>query len=205
MGGKGMATRIHLTKFTVSCVSMFKMSLLLLVGALLTFNLCADTIDYQVTALSTPGLYQFTYVLNGFSFVQGQILDIQFDPNLYGTLSDPVSDGDFDAMVLQPNSAPGAPGDYLLTAQIDNPSLAGPFSVDFTYAGSSVGSANEAGAQPFSVYSYTGPDGFTLSDSGNTETAESGVPEPASLPVSTAALLVMGAYSALRRRLRGTV
>lgn len=200
-----MATRLKFTKSTVLCVSMFKLSLLLLFGALLTFNLCADTIDYQVTALPTPGLYQFTYILRGFSFVQGQILDIQFDPNLYGSLSAPRADSDFQVQVLQPNSAPGAPGDYDLTAQVNNASLAGPFSVDFTYAGSSVGSSDQAGSQPFSVYSYTGPEDYTLFDSGNTETTAGAVPEPASLPVSAAALLAMGAFTALRRRLRGTV
>src|ERR1700693_3566280 len=104
-----------------------------LFGGLLLMPLSADTIQYQVATVS-PGVYQFTYFLSG-SFAANQEVDIQFDPTVYTVLSNgqPAVSSDWDVMVFEPNNPEGTQGDYTAYALVDNPSLAGPFSVDATY------------------------------------------------------------------------
>jgi len=202
-----MAAWVKVTEFSVLCISMCKiLPLLFIIGALLTFNLCADSIEYQISPTSTPGLYEFDYILTGLTFSQGDELDISFDPTIYGCLGgDPSTPGcgsatassDFTYMVNQPDNPAGAPGDFYLIANISNPSLAGTFSVDFEYAaGISAADAGD-GSQPWTVYDFPADGSLTVTDSGMT------VPEPANASLSAVTLLVLGAF-ALRRRLRGT-
>ena len=167
-------------------------------------NVSASTIQYQITALPTPGLFQFTYELIGFSFMAGQQLDISFNPGLYGSLSDPVAGSGFTGvMVLQPNDpSTGVPGDYLATALVNNPSLSGTFSVDFTYLNGSTSIGSQNSSQPYTVYDFS--DGVNVAASGQTIQDQTGtVPEPASLSITAVGLLLIGACSFLRRRLRG--
>jgi hypothetical protein len=125
-------------------------------------------------------------------------VDIRFDPALYGELSNPVAPPDFDVLILQPNNPPGVPGDYKPLALIDNPSQSGLFSVDFTFLGPGM-----PGSQPFFINQYD--DQFMLIDSDGpfftTPVSNPGVvPEPATLTLVGATLLIAGVARRFRIR-----
>src|SRR5437588_331544 len=52
-------------------------------------------------------------------------------------------------ILFQPNNPPGATGDYIALAQVNNPPLTGPFSVVFVFKG-----MGTPGAQPFVVEQF---------------------------------------------------
>ena len=60
-------------------------------------------------------------------------LDISFDPTVFTEISNGVAPPDFDLLLFQVNNPPGAQGDYSALAVVDHASLAGTFSVDFSY------------------------------------------------------------------------
>jgi uncharacterized protein (TIGR03437 family) len=121
----------------------------LLLSALLAFSLSATTVQYQVSISGTTGAYQ--YFVSGFDFrVNGPCvnpihpsatectdeLDIEFDPNLFDQISNGLAPAGFNLLLFQPNNPPKAPGDYSalgVVAIVDHASLAGTFSVDFTF------------------------------------------------------------------------
>lgn len=194
--------------------------LLLIFGVVFTTSLYADSIQYEVNATSTPGLYEFDYILSGLTFSQGDELDISFDPTVFACLGgdpstpgcgDAVTNSDFSYMVNQPNNPSGAPGDFILFANVDNPSLTGTFSIDFEYA-PGIGTT-DAGSQPFTLYDFPadGTDGcddpggcVVVEASGMTVQAEDiSAPEPASVSLSVMTMFVLGVF-ALQRRLRGS-
>jgi hypothetical protein len=160
--------------------------------ALLLFITAAHgaTIEFIATNLSdtTPGedLWRYDYKVQG-TFAQSQFFDIYFDPLLYGPLTaGPAPNSDWDAAILQqPNPANLPPFDRGMFdgfALVNNPSLAGTFSVTFVYLGSGT-----PGSQPFEVFDA---DSNLLAD-------ESGftfvIPEPSTLMlVSSAGLAVIG-------------
>jgi hypothetical protein len=107
--------------------------LVALVGA----NASATTILYTTEVVGTTGggevLYRVTYDLTDVQFLLNQELDLRFSPSVFNSILNPVAPvGLFDVLLLQPNNPPGAFGDYSLMALVDNPSVAGPFSVEFT-------------------------------------------------------------------------
>ena len=155
--------------------------------------ICAGTIQYTVTPLG-GNEYTYNYILGGFSLAQGNEVDIRFDPLLYSTLSNGVAGPDFTLLLLQPNNPPGAFGDYSASANVDNPSLAGPFSVDFEWLGSGL-----PGSQPYFINRYD-QTGQHVIEQGQTTLAggNNTVPEPGTFTLAAMALLIAG-MSRVRR------
>jgi hypothetical protein len=155
-------------------------------AGLLGSNLIAGTIEFQVTNLG-PNSYSYTYTVSDLTFGLDQELDIRFDPSLYGTLSNGLAGSDFAVLLLQPNNPPGTFGDYSALALVQNPSLAAPFSVDFTFLGS-----GKPGAQPFFVNQFDANGNFvsTLA-SGSTTLQGTSTPEPAGLLLTGPGLLLL--------------
>lgn len=190
-------------------VSCGRMPGMLLLAALTVVSLSAASIEYQVTTVGGTGAYQ--YILPGFDFRVNQPcanapalacsdeLDIQFDPTVFGMLSNGVAGPGFDVLLFQPNNPPQAPGDYTALAIVDHPSLAGPFSVNFTFMGALPAS------QLFSIVQFDSSglfEGTILS--GQTAPVNT-VPEPASWWLCGAGLLIGGVFlgSSARARCRG--
>lgn len=171
--------------------------------ALFATNSYAAAIQFKVTPLGGTA-FRYTYSLSGFNFLVNQNvnqdLDIQFDPALYGTLSNGVVGPGFSALLLQPNNPPGTSGDYIALAQVNNPSLAGPFSVDFLFKGM----GTPGGAQPFRVDEFDKNGNFLRTVPGNsglTTPFGTTVPEPGSFSLGVVALFIGGAWWTVRRRL----
>jgi hypothetical protein len=181
-------------------------------AACLAVNAPAATIAYTVSDLG-GGTFQYTYSISGVTFSAGETLDIAFNgmsmPGLGGpydalmaaqagdsSCSAPGSctaGTEWSLILFGPNSPPGSSGDYLATAQVSNPSLAGPFFANFTL---------QPGAQP-------GPQSFTIFDanfnaitSGETTALVSGVPEPATVWLTIAAMVVAGIFSGRLKRFK---
>jgi hypothetical protein len=164
-------------------------------AGLLGSNLIASTIGFQVTNLGQNS-YRYTYAVSDFTFGKDQELDIRFDPTLYGTLSNGVAGSDFAVLLLQPNNPPGTFGDYSALALVQNPSLAVPFSVDFTFLGS-----GKPGAQPFLINQFDANGNFVSTlTSGSTTPQETAVPEPAALLLTGGGLLMTTILRSIRRR-----
>jgi hypothetical protein len=172
----------------------------LILSALSVLGLSATTIQYQVTTSGTTGMYQ--YSISGFTGISAcadmpalqcnNEIDIQFDPNVFASVSNGVAPADFDLLLFQPNNPPQAAGDYSAFAPVSNPSLAGPFSVDFTLTGMGM-----PGAQTFFIEQFDS-NGFFEGMTTGTTTLLSGVPEPASLWLTGIALIIAGVVLALR-------
>ncbi len=143
-------------------------------------NLPAATIQFKVTN-SGSNSFRYDYFVSGITFQANQELDIRFDPTLYGMLSNPVAGPGFQATVLEPNNPPGTFGDYSAFALVNNPSLAGPFSVDFMFKGAI---PPGPGSQPFFINQFDRNGNFLNTiESGTTSllSTTTGVPEPSSL------------------------
>jgi hypothetical protein len=143
---------------------------LVLWGGLSAGPLSAGSIWFQVVSLGSNA-YQYDYTID-YSLLKYQEIDIRFDPALYTGLNNGIANSDFSLSLLQPNNPHGAFGDFNLLALIDDPSLVGPFSVQFTYLG-----AGEPGRQPYLVHQFdpTGKNIIATLAEGSTAT----VPEPA--------------------------
>jgi hypothetical protein len=170
---------------------------------LLGTTLHAAAVQFQVTPLGGTS-FRYTYFLSGFAFNANQALDIQFAPSLYGTLSNGMVGSGFGLVLLQPNNPPGTAGDYIALAQMSNPPLTGPFSVDFLFKG-----IGTPGAQPYVVEQFdqnfnivpcTGP----ACGSGTTTPVGSTIPEPGSFSLGGVALLISAVWWTGRRQLQRT-
>jgi hypothetical protein len=187
------------------------------VAGLFGAPLIAGTIDFQISRVNTPAtgssaaVYTYTYDINGFDLkfnkdVVNEI-DIEFNANDYGVLSNGHAGPDFNLLLLQPNNPPGATGDYSAEATVDHPSLVGTFSVDFTWVGP--GSPLDAGValtQTFHINTYNNnpsdPSFGNLisSTTGTTMPFDaSAVPEPSTLLLTVAGLTACGATLAVKR------
>jgi hypothetical protein len=173
---------------------------------LLGTNLHAAAIQFQVTPLGGTS-FRYTYFLSGFMFQANQALDIQFNPSLYGTLSNGMVGSGFSLVLLQPNNPPGTSGDYIALAKVTNPPLTGPFNIDFLFKGAI---PPGPGAQPYVVEQIDPQTGNIVPCMGSacgsgttTPVGSSTVPEPGSFSLGGVALL-MGAWWTGRRRLHGT-
>jgi hypothetical protein len=139
----------------------------------------AGTIDVNVTQ-NAPNLFTYTYTVSGFDLLANQDIDIQFDQTIYSMLSNGVADSDFNLVLLQPNNPPGSAGDYSALALVDNPSLAGPFSVQVSFLN---GVVNPPASQPYLLEQFS--NGTYQSTFGNGSISI--VPEP-----SSAVLVLLG-------------
>jgi hypothetical protein len=163
---------------------------------LLAGILPATTIQFQVTNLG-QNLDRYTYFVSGITLQANQELDLRFSPSLYSNLTNGIAPSAYSLLLMQPNNPPGTSGDYRALALTNSPSLAGPFSVDFTFLGAGI-----PGPQPFFINQYS-PSGLFLStiESGSTTPfSQPGVPEPATFSLGCVALLVGGVFLKVRRR-----
>ncbi len=168
----------------------------LFVGAVLvTGILPAATIQFDVTGLGSNS-FRYNYFVSGTTFQANQELDIRFDPARYSNLSNPVAGSGFKASVFQPNNPPGVFGDYSALALTNNPSLAGPFSVDFSFSG-----PGQPGSQPYSINQFDQGGNFVSTiETGVTSprVPTTGVPEPASVTLCGISVFLIGIRSIFR-------
>src|SRR5450631_2148506 len=122
---------------------------------LLTAHLDAASIQFQATSLG-GNAFSYTYTLSGVVFQANRELDLPIDPAPYGPLSNEVVGG-FSPLLLQPDNPPGMSGDYSVLALAGDPSLAGPFSVNFIFNGPGV-----PGSQPYFIKQFD-PNGILVS------------------------------------------
>jgi hypothetical protein len=175
-----------------------------LLAVLITAGLSASPIiQYQVTSLGTNGsgqaLYQYHYFLSGIDLLTNQEIDIQFDPSVFGQLSNGVAGPGFDLLLFQPNQPAGEHGDYSALATVDHPATDGTFSVNFTL---SAGVTTPPASQLFFLFDdTTSPSGVIFS--GTTTlftTTPSGVPEPWSVALCGSGLMAVCVSRFLWRR-----
>jgi hypothetical protein len=172
-----------------------KRSLLLLPlwTILLAGQLAAGPVGYQVSDLG-GNVFQYEFFPTDLGLLAYQELDIQFDAALFGSLFNGVADSDFRLLLLQPNNPPGAVGDYTALALVDNPSLAGPFSVDVRWLGSGV-----PGGLPYLLHQFDAS-GQNLGTIGSGSLVVE-TPEPASWLLGGIGLVIGGFLRKGRRRL----
>jgi hypothetical protein len=175
---------------------------LVIITGILAINLLSGTIEFDVSIVGTTGsgetLYRYVYSLDQLTLQKDMEVDIRFDSALYGVLSNPVAPGDFDVLILQPDNPPGVPGDYSALALVDNPTVSGLFSVDFTFTG-----LGAPGSQPFFINLIDPLSGaITPIDSGFTTSPGAVVPEPGTLGFGCAAIVTSILARALARSVR---
>jgi len=178
------------------------LGLLLLSGLFLT-QLSADTVQYELVSFGGNS-YQYQYFLGG-NFAANQAVFLSFDSsyslNLSSAVATPTSD--WFSFALGPVSS-GAPSNYVAEALVNNPSLSGTFSVNFTYAAQN-GDPALPGSQSFEVDQFVNGNNAGKITSGVTTQqiiTDPVVPEPASFALSGIGLLVVLICLAVRRRER---
>lgn len=138
-----------------------------------------------------PGLYEYDFQLIGFSLTQGEALDIEFDPSIYLSLSNPSAPAGFSAIDLQPNNPPGTPGDVIFEENGNGPvnGSAGPFSVQFTLS-----ATGGLGPVSYSLYSIDNNGAFGNQIQVGTTTFNLGLvtPEPGSFLLAGMVLCAVG-------------
>ncbi len=164
---------------------------------LFAISASATAIQYDVITNGTTGTYH--YFVTGFVAQQScpnnpslqcsNAIDIQFDPAIFSQLSNAVAPAGFDVLLFQPNNPPSAPGDYNALAIASNPSLAGPFSVDFTLVSGQI-----PGSQTFLIESFDANNLFQgfAEPPGFTAPRVSDVPEPTTIGLGAVGLLLVG-------------
>ena len=159
--------------------------------AMLSSRAFADPVLVSYTTTHVSGSeWQYTYQLTG-SYMAGDDLAIYFPVASSSDLASLVpAGGDWTGFVLQPDAGLPSDGEFDLIANVDDPSLATVFSVDFQFPGSVA-----PGAQSFTLFD---PSFAPIASGTTTSAATPSVPEPGSLALlGTGALGVFG----LRRRL----
>lgn len=163
----------------------------------------AGTITYLATDLTdtTPGqdLWQYRYLLSGFSFGLNSGFDIFFplsDGYLFGDLENdpPEPNPDWDVLSVQPDTNLPADGFLDALALTNSPSLAAPFTITFIWRGTGT-----PGSQPFEIFDDT----FTVIDEGGTVPAGgTPVPEPTSALLFLSGVALLWGGKRVRQRLR---
>jgi hypothetical protein len=158
----------------------------------------ATVITYQATVIDeAAGLWQYDYYLDEWTYGAFSGFIIFFPSDLYllnydfdhGVLPPAVND-DWDPLVFQPGYS-GGPFEYDVMALTENPSLADPFSVEFTWLGT-----GSPGSQEFGIYDSS----YDIVESGKVAP----VPEPATLSLLIAGLGAFGVAARGRRKLKKT-
>jgi len=163
---------------------------------------CAGALGASVEWSATeirPETSRITFVTTGLAFRANYAVDFQFDPAQVRELSNAVVPLGFDALLLQPDNPPGASGDLSVMALRDVASdVPLTFRVDVRMSSAQL-AADQGLTFRFAL--------FELDEQGRIEaTLASGVannafvPEPATLPLAGAALLLVTAYRAIRKR-----
>jgi PEP-CTERM motif len=172
--------------------------------ALFAASLPGAVINFSTATVGTTGggdtIFRYTYDLTGVVFQANQELDIRFSATVYKSVFNGVapSGGLYDLLVFPVDSPPGATGDYSLLALVNNPSTAGPFTVDFTLK-----PGQAAGSQQFFINQLAANGSFLSQvEAGNTSATgnQNTVPEPTTLSMAAAGLI--GAWLAGARRWR---
>lgn len=212
---------LNIWRAGVRCVS-YRLLRQILLSGLLAFSLSAGTVvQYQLTTAGTTGTYE--YIVSGFNFSANQpclsdsvppgnpglecfdVMDIEFDPNVFSQISNGVAPAGFDVLLFQPNNPPQAPGDYIAEAIVNQPSLNGIFSVDFALVGNGTPGSQQYSIDQFDtagLFMGAVPLNASGATVGNTVLPVSATPEPASLSLCGAALIMGSILLALRGRAR---
>ena len=152
------------------------------------------TVQDQVQKLGN-GLERYTYTVANLTLQANEEIDFEFDPKLFGVLSDPLAGNQFSVLVLQPNNPAGAPGEFSVAAISDDTAAVGPFSVDFTYIG-----AGAPGSQLFEINQYDSNGNFEgLVASGTTTLLPSSTPEPSTFGLAGVPFALYVFYRIRRR------
>jgi hypothetical protein len=172
-------------------------------------NLSAGTVNYEFTVLpfappadapAGSSMLQVTYLLSNFTFEANQELDIQFDPTLFGELSNGTTPSGFIVNLFQPNNPPGAPGDFS-ALNTSGGTVTGSFSVDAVYLGS-----GSPGPQTYTIDQFDSQGNFVAQVSeGSTTPSNGAVPEPGSAWLGGSGLAMSGVWWMIRRRARRVV
>ena len=167
---------------------------LVLLASIAFGSLSAATVTFSVTSLGGNN-YRYLYNLQGVSLLINQELDIVFETTRYASISNgvpaPNAAPGLDLALFQVNNPPGANGVYSLLATANNPSMIGPFSVDFSYIGTGT-----PGAQTFFINQLNGQGQIVNAVGPPGVTTQSTVPEPSTLIFGAAglALIALGRF-----------
>jgi hypothetical protein len=164
----------------------------------------AETISVDTTDLGTTpegdriGRYHF--VLDGFSLLENQEIEIRFNPAVFVALSNGIAPADLDPLILQPNNPPTLPGIYSLLSLVNNPSLAEPLSIDVVVKG-----PNFPVNLPFAKNRFAFVDGNlqfqeTLLSGTTLGTPSDVIPEPGTLFLVGGVVLLIGVVRGKWRR-----
>jgi hypothetical protein len=130
--------------------------------------------------------WEYSYEVSG-TFSMNEAFLIEFDGSLYSTLQDPppaVPDWTLIVFPTDPSTTPPSPGAFGAIADVNNPTLSNPFTIQFTFLG-----AGTPGSQPFTIFN-SGGDPI---ESG--ETSE--IPEPWSLSMIGCGLAALLCFRAI--------
>ena len=185
------------------------LSLALWVGCLAA-SLSAGTVNYDFTVLpfappanapAGSSMLQVNYLLSNFTFLANQELDIQFDPSLFGTLSNPTAPSGFTINLFQPDNPPGAAGDFSALNKSGG-TVTGSFSVDAVYLGSGT-----PGPQEYTISQFDSQGNFIsqVSSGFTVASGDTTVPEPGSFWLGSLGFMIGGAWWMIRRRARRVV
>jgi hypothetical protein len=140
-------------------------------------------IEYEVSVLNAPtNEFRYTYFVSGDLLPVDHYFEILFPANTYTSFTNEVATG-WDVILLPIDSFLNLPGRY---SALSLPStFAGPFSVDFIWAGG----GNGPGSQTFELYD----DNFDLQLTGTTTLRQTSQPPGNEIPEpSTLAILASG-------------
>ena len=174
-------------------------SFLLLAALIATPAVYGTTIQFNSVQVGTDAsqnpIDRLTYSVTGLTLDTNEFLDIQFNPAMYGTLSNPMVSNQLTATVLEPNA--GFTGDFLLSAVSNGTVVTGPFSIDVDFLGSGT-----PGPQSYFVYTVDASGQvLDLIASGNTIPVNQTVaPEPKSVGLGALALALIGVWRVARRK-----
>ena len=190
---------------------MWKPLTLTLWAGLVAVNLTAGTVSYDFSVLpyappadapAGSSMLQVTYLLSNFTFLANQELDIEFDPALYGELSNAQAPSGFLLNLFQPDNPPGVSGDFSALATTDGPSVSGSFSAAVVFFGT-----GQLGPQAYSVNQFDAQGNFvsTVTSGFTTPTDNTAVPEPGSVWLGGVGLIIGAGWWVIRRRSRRAV
>jgi len=156
------------------------------------------TVQFQTTSFGTvngQSLFRNSYTLTDTALQTNQALDIDFDPALYGTLSNGQGPGNFSILLLQPNNPPGATGLFsALALSTTQPPIS--LSVSFIFLG-----VGQPLSQRFAInqYSATGTLLSTITSGVTTPAGTTTVPEPGGYVLGGLGLLAISGWRGMRR------